>query len=46
MPARAATFFPALVFGVLRARRGGIGAAVWFHFLCNVLAELLFLGMR
>lgn len=46
MPARAATFFPALVFGYLRGRRGGIGASVWFHFLCNVLAETLFLGMR
>jgi membrane protease YdiL (CAAX protease family) len=46
IPARAATFFPALVFGCLRGNRGGIGAAVWFHFLCNVLAELLYLGMR
>lgn len=46
IPARAATFFPALLFGVLRGARGGIGAAVFFHFLCNVLAELLFLGMR
>jgi uncharacterized protein len=43
-PARLAVFFPALVFGWLRARRGGIGAAVWFHALCNVLAELLTRG--
>lgn len=46
LAARASTFFPALVFGYVRARRGGIGAAVWFHFLCNVLAEALYLGMR
>lgn len=43
-PARLAVFFPGLVFGWLRARRGGIGAAVWFHALCNLLAEILSRG--
>ena len=36
-----ATFFPGLVFGWLRARRGGIGAAISFHALSNILAEIL-----
>jgi membrane protease YdiL (CAAX protease family) len=40
-PARLAVFFPALLFGVLRAWRGGIGAAMLFHAMSNVLAELL-----
>lgn len=44
VPTRLAVFFPALVFGWLRARRGGIGAAVWFHALCNLLAEILTRG--
>lgn len=43
-PQRLAVFFPALVFGWMRARRGGIGAAVWFHAMCNLLAELLTRG--
>jgi membrane protease YdiL (CAAX protease family) len=43
-PARLAVFFPGLLFGWMRARRGGIGAAVWFHALCNVLAEVLTRG--
>ncbi len=43
-PARLAVFFPGLLFGWLRARRGGIGAAVWFHAMCNILAELLTRG--
>jgi uncharacterized protein len=43
-PARASVLFPGLLFGWLRARRGGIGAAVWFHALCNVLADLLARG--
>ncbi|MEM1416215.1 MAG: type II CAAX endopeptidase family protein [Myxococcota bacterium] len=43
-PARLATFFPGLLFGVLRARRGDVGAAILFHALCNVLAELLYRG--
>lgn len=43
-PARLSVFFPGLVFGWMRARRGGIGAAVWFHALCNLLAEILTRG--
>ncbi|MET0339604.1 MAG: myxosortase MrtC [Polyangiales bacterium] len=43
-PARLAVFFPGLLFGWIRARRGGIGAAVWFHAMCNLLAELLTRG--
>lgn len=39
-----ATFFPGLLFGWLRARRGGVGAAVVLHALSNVLAELLVRG--
>lgn len=40
-PARLAVFFPGLLFGWLRARRGGIGAAIWFHAFSNLLSELL-----
>ena len=43
-PARLAVFFPGLLFGWMRARRGGIGAAVWFHAMCNLLAEMLTRG--
>ena len=43
-PTRLSVFFPALAFGWLRARRGGIGAAVWFHAFCNVLSEVLARG--
>jgi uncharacterized protein len=39
-----ATFFPGLLFGWLRARRGGIGAAVLLHALSNVLADFLVRG--
>jgi membrane protease YdiL (CAAX protease family) len=38
---RLAVFFPALVFGWLRARTGGIGASVFFHALCNVYSQVL-----
>jgi len=41
IPARLAVFFPALLFGWLRARTGGIGAAVCFHASCNVYSLLL-----
>lgn len=37
-PARLAVFFPSLMFGWLRARTGGIGAAVLFHAICNLFA--------
>lgn len=43
-PSRLAVFFPGLLFGYIRSRRGGIGAAVWFHALCNGLSELLTRG--
>jgi membrane protease YdiL (CAAX protease family) len=41
VPARLAVFFPALLFGWLRARTGGIGASVVFHMLCNVYSQAL-----
>lgn len=40
-PARLLVFFPALVFGWLRARTGGIGAAILFHAYCNLLSSTL-----
>jgi uncharacterized protein len=40
-PDRLAVFFPALVFGWLRARTGGIGAGVLFHAACNLFAAWL-----
>jgi membrane protease YdiL (CAAX protease family) len=40
-PARLAVFFPALLFGFLRARTGGIGASLLFHALCNLFAAYL-----
>ena len=40
-PARLAVFFPSLVFGLLRARSGGIGAALVFHALCNLFSAYL-----
>lgn len=38
---RLSVFFPSLVFGFLRARTGGIGAAVVFHAACNLLSAYL-----
>jgi hypothetical protein len=43
-PTRLSVFFPALLFGWMRAKRAGIGAAVWFHAFCNVLSEVLARG--
>ncbi len=43
-PQRLAVFFPALLFGWLRAWRGSITAAVVFHALCNVYMDFLQLG--
>lgn len=40
-PARLAVFFPALVFGWLRNRTGGIGASLLFHASCNLFAATL-----
>ena len=38
---RLAVFFPSLLFGWLRARRGGVGASVAFHAACNLFATFL-----
>ena len=40
-PQRLAVFFPGLLFGWVRAWRGGIGAAMLLHAMSNVLAEML-----
>jgi membrane protease YdiL (CAAX protease family) len=40
-PSRLAVFFPSLVFGWLRARTGGVGAAILFHAMCNLFSEVL-----
>jgi membrane protease YdiL (CAAX protease family) len=40
-PQRLAVFFPALVFGWMRARTGSIAAGATFHALCNVVADVL-----
>jgi membrane protease YdiL (CAAX protease family) len=40
-PARLAVFFPALVFGWLRQRTGGVGASMLFHASCNLLSATL-----
>lgn len=41
---RLAVFFPSLLFGVLRGATGGVGAAVAFHAMCNLLTGLLALN--
>jgi hypothetical protein len=43
-PSRLAVFFPALLFGWLRARTGGIGSGVIFHAACNLLSATLARG--
>ncbi|WP_437754405.1 myxosortase MrtC [Sorangium sp. So ce1389] len=43
-PARLAVFFPALLFGWLRARTGGIGAPLLFHAACNLFSLTLATG--
>ena len=40
-PARLAVFFPGLLFGWMRARRGGIGAALALHATSNLYSEIL-----
>lgn len=42
--ARLAVFFPALLFGWLRARTKGVGAGVVFHASCNLFSALLARG--
>lgn len=43
-PNRLAVFFPSLLFGVVRARRGSVGASAAFHALCNLFAAYLARG--
>lgn len=40
-PQRLAVFFPALVFGWMRARTGSIAAGATFHALCNITSDVL-----
>jgi membrane protease YdiL (CAAX protease family) len=40
-PQRLAVFFPALLFGWMRARTGSIAAGALYHALCNILADVL-----
>lgn len=40
-PARLGVFVPALIFGWMRAKTGGIGAGVLFHAMCNLLSSFL-----
>ncbi len=40
-PNRLAVFFPALLFGWLRARTRGVGAGIVFHAMCNLFAAYL-----
>jgi len=41
---RLAVFFPGILFGVLRAWRGGIGTAILFHAMSNLYADILVRG--
>lgn len=43
-PARLAVFFPALLFGWMRARTRGVGASVCFHAACNLFSAALMRG--
>ncbi len=43
-PARLAVFFPGLLFGWVRAWRGGVGASIMLHAASNVYADLLVRG--
>ncbi|WP_159397866.1 myxosortase MrtC [Sorangium cellulosum] len=43
-PARLAVFFPALLFGWMRARTGGVGAPLLFHAACNLFSLTLARG--
>ncbi|HXU01770.1 MAG TPA: CPBP family glutamic-type intramembrane protease, partial [Polyangia bacterium] len=40
-PQRLAVFFPALLFGWMRARTGSIVPGALFHALCNILSDVL-----
>jgi membrane protease YdiL (CAAX protease family) len=43
-PNRLATFFPALVFGIIRERRGSLIGCILFHALCNIFSDLVVWG--
>ena len=43
-PSRLAVFFPALLFGWMRAKTGGIGAGMIFHAACNMFSATLARG--
>lgn len=43
-PGRLATFFPGLLFGAVRSWRGGVGACIVLHALCNLFASTLSRG--
>jgi membrane protease YdiL (CAAX protease family) len=43
-PSRLAVFFPALLFGWLRARTGGVGASAVLHAVCNLFAATMARG--
>ena len=40
-PGRLAVFFPALLFGWMRTKTGGIGASVFFHAACNLFSAII-----
>lgn len=40
-PQRLAVFFPALIFGWMRARTGSLAAGAAFHASCNLLSDIL-----
>ena len=43
-PNRLATFFPALVFGALKERRGSLIGCTLFHAACNIFSEIVVRG--
>jgi len=43
-PARLATFFPALIFGCLKERRGTLIGCTLFHALCNIFSDIVVWG--
>lgn len=45
-PGRLAVFFPGILFGVVRSWRGGVGACIVLHALCNLTASTLDRGWR
>ena len=46
VPARLAVFFPGLLFGWIRAWRGGMGAAMAVHAASNIWSEILLSGWK